>query len=105
MPSDATYQAVALVSYKYNPNHYVETVMVSTKGYHHVELYLIFDDNGKLLENYIWRIYYRYGFYNAINEIKVASGYVAIPYLIPYTQEYTSNYTRQIIAVYDTSDY
>lgn len=65
----------------------------------------MYDDDGNVLSSIVHRIYYRYGYYNTVNDVKTSSGYLAISYTIPYTQEYQTNYTRQIVAVYDTLDY
>jgi hypothetical protein len=104
-PTDASFQAVNLIAYKYSPHFYMESVIITTKNYHNIEVMLVFDDNGNVLSSIIHRIYYRYGFYNTVNDVKTSSGYLAISYIIPYTQEYMTKYTRQIVAVYDTTDY
>lgn len=70
-----------------------------------MEVVLVFDDNGNIISEILHRIYYRYGYYNTVNEVRTANGYVAITYIIPYVQEYISNKTRQVVAVYDTHDY
>lgn len=44
MPVDASCQAITLSSYKYNPHFYMETVIVTIKGYHNIEVTLVFDD-------------------------------------------------------------
>lgn len=86
MPTDASFQAISLVSYKYNPHFFTETVIVTTKGYHNFEVLLVFDDNGNILNSIIHRVYLRYGFYDNINEVKASHSYVAISYIIPSTQ-------------------
>jgi dTDP-4-amino-4,6-dideoxygalactose transaminase len=83
MPDDAIFLSVAFCSYKYNPVFYIESVVVTTKNYHNLEILLIYDDHGKVVHRNLHRIFYRYGFYNAIGEVKSAIGYVAINYIIP----------------------
>jgi hypothetical protein len=51
------------------------------------------------------RIYYRYGFYEAYNQVKAAAGYLAVGYTIPSLFNPIEFYGRQYVAVYDTSDY
>lgn len=84
MPAGASFQAVTLVSYKYNPHFYMETVLVTTKGFHNFEILLVFDDDGNCLSSIIDKVLYRYGFYDTLNEVKYSMGYVAISYTIPY---------------------
>ena len=105
MPSDGSFQAVTLSSYKYSPHFDVEAVIVTTKGYHNFEVLLAYDDDGNVQSSVLHRVYYRYAYYNTFNDVRVSQGYVAIPYVIPPIYEYMTNYTRQIVAVYDTSDY
>lgn len=45
---------------------------------------LVYDDDGNVLSSILHRLYYRYGFYNTVNDVKAAAGYVAISYLVPY---------------------
>jgi hypothetical protein len=96
---------VSLVSYKYNPHFYLESVIVTTKGYHNLEVVLVFDDNGNVISQILHRVYYRYGYYMAANQVRTVHGYVAMTYIIPYAYEYQTNKSRQIIAVYDSDDY
>lgn len=79
--------------------------MVTAKNYHNIEILLVYDDNGNVLSSIVHRIYYRYGYYNSVNNVKTASGYMAISYVIPYIYDYMTNKSKQIVAVYDTRDY
>lgn len=36
MPVDASFQAITLASYKYNPHFFLESVIVTVKGYHNL---------------------------------------------------------------------
>jgi hypothetical protein len=105
MPDDAVFLSVSFCAYKYIPNFYTETVIVTTKNYHNLEIMILYDNNGKVLKSILHRIYYRYAYYMATGLVKSAIGYVAINYMIPAEQEYKTNYTRQIVAVYDSQDY
>jgi hypothetical protein len=105
LPTDASFQAITLVSYKYNPHFFMESVLVTVKGYHNIEVTLVYDDNGNIISSILHRIYYRYGYYNVINEVRSTAGYVAISYIIPGAFEVKTNHTRQIVAVYDTNDF
>lgn len=67
MPDDASIQAIALSSYKYNPHFFMETVIVTVKGYHNLEVTLVYDDNGNIISSILHRVYFRYGYYNVVN--------------------------------------
>lgn len=67
MPYDAIFQAISLVTYKYNPHFFMESVIVTTKKYHNFEVTLVFDDDGKLLSKILHRVYKGYGFYVTTN--------------------------------------
>jgi hypothetical protein len=105
MPDDAIFLSVSFCAFKYVPHFYTETVIVTTKNYHNLEIMIIYDNNGKVVKSILHRIYYRYGYYLAAGLVKSAIGYVAINYIIPAEQELSTNFTRQIVAVYDSSDY
>ncbi len=64
---------------------------------------IIYNDNGDILHTILHRVYYRYAFYNTVNEVKSIPGFVAISYLLPPIYQYETNYTKQLVAVYDTS--
>lgn len=104
MPTDAAVQAVTLTSYKPHPHLNMESVIVTIFGYHSVEVTLVFGDAGKLQTWMLHRVFYRYGFYNTVNGVRATGGYTAILYRLPDSQTKT-NLSRQVLAVYDTSDY
>jgi hypothetical protein len=66
---------------------------------------LTYDQSDKIQAAHLHRVYYRYGFYNTVNEVKAMPGYVAIGYVIPPTFNIYSDYAKQYVAVYDSSDY
>ena len=104
LPTGASFQAVNLLSYKYHPHFDTESVLVTTKGYHNLEL-LISRDDSHIVATNLHRLYLRYSLYETTNEAKTVAGYVAISYLLPPLARYETHYTRQVIAVYDTFDY
>lgn len=66
---------------------------------------MLYDDKGQIVSTVLHRVYYRYGFYNAVNEVKATNGFIAINYVIPSTFESMPNYKKQYVAIYDTYDY
>lgn len=104
LPNDGSFQAVTKLNSRYHPRFDQEGILVTTKNYDNFEVILSFDDKGNLLSSTLDKIYQRYAFYQTTNQVKAVSGYVAISYLLPPVYQYETNYTRQLVAVYDTSE-
>ena len=83
----------------------MERVIITTKGYHNFEVVLTYDQSDKIQATHLHRVYYRYGFYSAFNDVKSISGYVAIGYNLPVIYSMFPEFPKQYIAVYDASDY
>jgi hypothetical protein len=104
MPSDATFQAITFTGIDFNPQIEMERIIITTKGYHNFEVTIAYDESDQILSTILHRVYYRYGFYNAYNDVKSISGFVAIGYSLPNIYS-IYDYKRQYIAVYDSNDY
>lgn len=104
MPSDATFQAITFAGLDVDEHFEKERIIITTKGYHNFEVLIVYDESDHIFSTILHRVYYRYGFYNAYNDVKSISGYVAIGYTLPNIYS-IYNYSRQYIALYDTSDY
>jgi hypothetical protein len=86
MPNDANFLAVKFVKAVYNPHFDTENLIVTTRNYHNFEFTIVYDDAGKFISCILHRVYYRYGFYMALNDLQVSNGFIAIGYKIPYDQ-------------------
>jgi hypothetical protein len=104
LPSDASFQAVSLLGYKFNPHFETESVLVVTKGYHNIEFLIVYDDDSFVVSCLVHRVYLRYAFYNTVNEVAVTPGFFAVSYVVPPLFE-RDDYSEQYIVVYDTLDY
>lgn len=104
MPSDATFQAITFAGLDVDEHFEKERIIITTKGYHNFEVLIVYDESDHIFSTILHRVYYRYSFYNAYNDVKSISGYVAIGYTLPNIYS-IYNYTRQYIALYDTNDY
>lgn len=58
-------------------------MIVTTRGFHLLQLNCFFDHAGKLVDHKISRVYYRYGFYETSNYVKSFDGYFAIVQKVP----------------------
>jgi hypothetical protein len=105
MPKDATFQSVTFNTATYNPHFDTENIIVTTKGYHNFEITIVYDETGHVISSILHRVYFRYGYYNSVNEVKATQGYVAFGFIIPPIFDYMTTYMKQYIAVYDTLDY
>lgn len=78
--------------------------MITTRGYHNFEVTLVYDESGHIISTILHRVYYRYGFYEAYNQIRASQGYIAIGYTVPSIFA-SFPYAKQYVAVYDSDDY
>jgi hypothetical protein len=104
MPNDAVFLAVTFVKAIPLPHFDTENILVTTRGYHNFEITLVYDDKGYVTAPILHRVYHRYTFYNAINEVQASSGFILIGYSLPSTVD-KSIFTKQYIALYDSIDY
>lgn len=104
MPNDASFLAITYVKSIYNPHFDTENVIITTYGYDNFEITLYYDDDGHVGAPILHRIYQRYSFYNAVNEVHARSGFIIIGYMIPPNME-SLDFRKQYIAVYDSIDY
>jgi hypothetical protein len=79
--------------------------LITTKGYHNFEVSIAYDEQDQIQSTILHRVYYRYAFYEAYNEVKSISGYMAMGYSLPSVFTPFTEYKRQYVAVYDTRDY
>ena len=105
MPTDACFFAVTLAAPKYNPKFDTESMLITTNKYHNFEILIVYDDSGHIVSSILHRVHYRYGYYEGHNNVRASYGYVAIPFSLPPIYQLITNYTRQVIGVYDTTDY
>ena len=65
---------------------------------------LAYDENGRVAASLLHRVYQRYSFYNAVNEVHAKNGFIVTGYTLPPTIN-QSLYRKQYVAVYDSLDY
>ena len=104
MPDDAIFLAVAYVKTVPSPHFYSENMVVTTRGYHNFEIEMNYDNKGFLQAAVLVRVYHRYTFYDAVNEVQAESGFILIGYVLPATVDQTQ-YTKQYVTIYDSIDY
>lgn len=64
---------------------------------------MAYDDKGYVASVLLHRVYHRYTFYNAANEVQSRSGFILMSYLLP--PGIAGNYTKQYVTLYDSIDY
>lgn len=103
LPNDAHFAAVSVLNEVYNgPSEYwLLDVVVSIRGFHSVELNILVDKSGTVLESRITKLYQRYAYYQSTNYLKAFDGYFSVVQMLPSFLHNMVNYSRQIIAVYD----
>ena len=79
-------------------------LIVTTRNFHIFEVMITFDKTGQLLYGNITHVYYRYGFYETTNYLKVFDGYFAVVQKIPILYENYRYYSKQVLTVYDTRE-
>ena len=104
MPNDAIFLGVTFIKSIVIPHFDTENVLVTTRGYHNFEITLVYDDKGYVQAPLLHRVYHRYVFYNAINEVQSRTGFILIGYVLPPTMD-RKQYTNQYITIYDSIDY
>jgi hypothetical protein len=105
MPIDACFLAVNFVKAQYNPHFDIENVVITTKGYDSFEITIVYDDTGRIQSTILHRVYQRYTFYNAVNEVQSRSGFIVIGYVLPPNIDPGFGFRRQYITLYDSFDY
>ena len=79
-------------------------MIVTTRNFHIFEVLTNFDPTGSLQHPKINHVYYRYGFYETTNYLKVFDGYFAVVQKIPILYEDYPWYSKQLLTVYDTRE-
>ena len=105
MPTDASFQAISFVKATYNPHFDVENIVITTKGYHSFEITIVYDDSGHVQAPILHRVYQRYSFYNAYNEVHAKNGFIVMGYILPPNIDRKIGYRQQYVALYDSIDY
>jgi hypothetical protein len=105
MPIDAAFLAITYVKATYNPHFDIENVLITTKGYNNFEVIVIYDDSGHVQGTVLHRVYQRYSFYNAVNEVHAKNGFIVMSYVLPPNMDQTLGYRKQYITLYDSIDY
>lgn len=104
MPDDAIFLAVTYVKSVPTPQFDSENILVTTRGYHNFEITVAYDDKGYVISALLHRVYHRYTFYNAVNEVQARSGFILVGYVLP-PNIVDTKYTKQYIGIYDSIDY
>ena len=104
MPTDATFVAVDFVKSVYNPSLDMENVIVTTKGYDNLQISLIYDKAGFVSTAVLHRVYNRYAYYDAYNEVHANNAFIVVGYLLPPDVK-DRDAQPQYIALYDSNDY
>lgn len=66
-----------------------------------MELNILVDKSGSVLETRITKVYQRYAYFLSTNYLKAFDGYFAVVQVLPYWLREMVNYSRQVLAVYD----
>jgi hypothetical protein len=104
MPNDAIFLGVTYVKSVPTPHFDTENMLVTTRGYHNFEITVVFDDKGLVVSTILHRVYHRYTFYNAVNEVQARSGFILMAYVLPPNLD-VWDYRKQYITIYDSIDY
>lgn len=86
----------------FSPYFDTENIVITTRGYDNFEITLIFDDSGHVQAPILHRVYQRYAYYNAVNEVHAKNGFIIIGYINPFQSE---DQPKQYVALYDSIDY
>ncbi len=106
MPIDACFLAVSFVKAQYNPHFDIENVVVTTKGYDSFEITIVYDDDtNRIVSTILHRVYQRYSFYNAVNELQSRGGFIVMGYVLPPNIDPNLKFRKQYITLYDSFDY
>jgi hypothetical protein len=52
----------------------------------------------------LYRVYKRYSFYNALNEVHAKNGFIVVGYVLPYNVDQQAH-RKQYISIYDSISY
>ena len=104
MPNDAIFLGVTFIKSIVLPQFDSENILVTTRGYHNFEITLVYDSKGYVQVPILHRVYHRYIFYNAVNEVQARSGFILIGYVLPPNMD-SSFYANQYVVMYDSIDY
>lgn len=66
---------------------------------------MFYDKEGRVQGQILHRVYQRYSFYNAINEVHAKSGFVVVSYVYPANMDQELPYRKQYVTLYDSIDY
>ena len=106
LPNLAFFEAVAINHEFYDPlfRYWEVELIVTTRNFHIFEVLATFDKTGTLLYANITHVYYRYGYYETTNYLKVFDGYFAVVQKIPKLYEDYFSKSKQVLTVYDTRE-
>ena len=65
---------------------------------------MVYDDKGFVQSTILHRVYHRYIYYNAVNEVQAANGFILMSYVLPPNVDII-NKTKQYIVIYNSIDY
>ena len=104
MPNDAIFLSTTFIKSIPSPHFDTENILVTTRGYHNFEITVVYDDKGLVLSTILHRVYHRYIYYNAVNDVQARAGFILMSYTLPFDID-LANKTKQYIVVYDSIDY
>lgn len=105
LPIDATFQAITFVKPLSHPLYDAENIVITTRGYNNFEITVFFDKDGRVQGTILHRVYQRYSFYNAVNEVHAKSGFVVVSYVYPPNMDQDLPFGKQYVTLYDSIDY
>ncbi len=105
MPIDASFQAITFVKPISHPLFDAENIVITTKGYNNFEITVFYDKEGRVQGQILHRVYQRYSFYNAINEVHAKNGFVVVSYVYPPNMDQSLPFGKQYVTLYDSIDY
>lgn len=85
MPNDAHFAAVTVLNEYHSglDDYWLLDVAVSIRGFHTLELNILVDKSGTVLNAEITKIYERYAYYQSTNYLKAFDGYFAVVQTLP----------------------
>ena len=106
MPNNAYFEAVSVSHEYFDPTfkYWEIELIVTTRNFHIFQVNTNFDPTGSLQHPKIAHVYYRYGFYETSNYLKVFDGYFAVAQKIPILYKDYPWFSQQVLTVYDTKE-
>jgi hypothetical protein len=104
MPSDAIFVGVTHFRTIQSEDSATDDIVVTTRNFHNFELRIIYLKD-RVAFCSLTKLYHRYGYYLIENNVKSFNGFLVAPYIIPPVAEVLTNFSRQVVGLYDMTDY